>query len=67
MSMTPQEGSLLPQLQARVTKDMWDMSTTGLGMAFGGAVGHIPGLVIGGAVGYGVGYVRWQYLHRSKP
>jgi len=63
--VTPGRGPLSRQVEARLTRDLWDMSTTGFGIAVGGAVGHLPGVVVGGAVGYGVGRWRWHMINKK--
>ena len=65
ISRRPEE--MLPEVDARLTQNMWDMTTTGFGLAVGGVAGHVPGAIVGGAVGYVWGRVRWHQVHRQKP
>jgi hypothetical protein len=62
-----QEDSVVPAVDARLTRNMWDMATISCGLTVGGVIAHAPGAVVGGVVSYGVGYLRWQYINRAKP
>jgi hypothetical protein len=65
--------AVIPEVQARVTRDAWDMGALGVGLAVGDTVldhlplGHIPGVVIGAAAGFAAGRVRWWWVHRKVP
>jgi hypothetical protein len=63
--ITRRPEEMLPEVDARLTQNMWDMTTTGFGLAVGGAAGHVPGAIVGGAVGYVWGRVRWHQAHRD--
>jgi hypothetical protein len=63
--VTPRPGSPVPTVDANLSKNIWDLTTTGAGVTIGGAVGHVPGAVVGGAVMYAWGQVRWRQVQNK--
>ena len=64
--ISPRQGSPVPEVDIRLTKNMWDMTTTGFGIAAGAAIAQRPGAIIGGFGMYGLGYLRWRYVQRKR-
>ena len=53
----------LPDVSARLSRETWYFTTTGLGLAGSAVVGH-P--VVCGVLGLGYGILRWEYVQRHK-
>ena len=66
VTISPRQGSAVPEVDIRLTKNMWDMTTTGFGIAAGAAIAQRPGAIIGGFGMYGLGYLRWRYVQRKR-
>jgi hypothetical protein len=62
--ISPRSGSALPDVG--LSENAWDLSTIGVGVTVGGAVGRIPGAVVGGAALYGWGRLRWSQVQRKR-
>ncbi len=65
--ITPHPGSPMPDIDATLTKNIWDLTTTGVGVGIGAAFGHVPGAVAGGAAFYAWGQVRWRQTQKKVP
>jgi hypothetical protein len=65
--ITPHPGSPMPDIDATFTKNIWDLTTTGVGVSIGAAFGHVPGAVAGGAVFYAWGQMRWRQTQKKVP
>jgi hypothetical protein len=66
VAITPRSGSAVPDVDVRLNRDMWNMTTVGLGFAVGGVIGHVPGAIIGGVTGYGLGRFRWAQVQKNR-
>jgi hypothetical protein len=65
--VTPRPESPVPTVDTSLSKNMWDLATTGTGVTIGGAIGHVPGAFVGGAVMYAWGQVRWRQVQSKGP
>lgn len=65
--ITPRPGSPMPDIDASLTKNTWDLTTIGVGVGVGAAVGHVPGAIVGGAALYSWGQVRWRQAQKKVP
>jgi hypothetical protein len=64
--IAPRCHSPVPAIDAGLTKNTWDLTTTGVGISIGAAVGHGPGALVGGALLYAWGQVRWRQVQKKR-
>jgi hypothetical protein len=64
--ISPRQGSAVPDVEASLSENVWDMTTTGLGVGIGAVFGHIPGAVVGGVGMYAWGRLRWAQVQRKR-
>ena len=64
--VTPRPESPVPELEIGLSENIWDLTTTGVGVTVGAAVGHLPGAAVGGFALYAWGRWRWRHVQRRR-
>lgn len=66
VQISPRPGSPIPDVEVSLNENIWDMTTTGLGVGIGAVVGHVPGAVVGGVGMYAWRRWRWAQVQRKR-
>jgi uncharacterized protein (DUF2062 family) len=64
--VTPRRDSPVPEVEISLSENIWDLTTTGVGVTIGAVIGHLPGAVIAGVGMYARGRWRWRQVQRKR-